>query len=123
MCRDHLALADFYRQAFGWTELEAVRSPIFTALRAGPVVVGFHADEAFDLLGMGDRRGSAGATHLTVDLGSAEAVDASVERLVELGAAVVQGPFTTYYDARQVVLTDPEGNVVRVSDHQASLVL
>lgn len=27
----------------------------------------------------------------------------------------VQGPFTTYYDARQVVFTDPEGNVFRIS--------
>ncbi len=34
---------------------------------------------------------------------------------------MVKGPFTTYYDARQVVYLDPEGNVFRVSDTQTAL--
>jgi hypothetical protein len=34
---------------------------------------------------------------------------------------VVQGPFTTYYDARQVVFLDPEDNVLRVTDAQPAL--
>jgi predicted enzyme related to lactoylglutathione lyase len=121
MCRDHVALADFYAAAFGFERVPEVGSPIFVALAAGGVGLGFHADEAFDLLEVGDRRGAATGNHVTFDLGTAEAVDASVERFTALGATVVKGPFTTYYDARQVVFLDPEGNVFRVSDTQAAL--
>ena len=70
---------------------------------------------------MGDRRGAATGNHVTFDLGTAEEVDASVEPLTALGATVMKGPFTTYYDARQVVYLDPEGNVFRVSDTQGAL--
>jgi predicted enzyme related to lactoylglutathione lyase len=122
MCRDHHRQCEFYRQAFGWPEIDAVSSPIFRALDAGPVAIGFHADEAFDLLGLAEwRGGDATALHVTIDVGSAAAVDAAVAGLVALGATVVQGPFTTYYDARQVVLRDPEGNVFRISSSQDAL--
>ncbi len=121
-CTDHRALSAFYAASFGWPEIEAVRSPIFTALDAGGVVVSFHHDEAFDLLGLADRRDQAGnRLHLTLDVGSFADVDAAVEPLVALGATVIQGPFTTYYDARQVVLADPEDNVLRISSSQAGV--
>lgn len=122
-CTDHEALAEFYATAFGLEPVEEVASPIFVALDAGGVALGFHADEAHDLLGVADRRGGSTAHHVTFDLGTAEAVDAAIEPLVALGATLVQGPFTTYYDARQAVLTDPEGNVFRISDTQGPLVL
>ena len=69
------------------------------------------------------RRGGVSADHVTFDLGSAEQVDAAIDALVALGATLVQGPFTTYYEARQAVMTDPEGNVFRISDTQTALVL
>ncbi len=121
MCRDHVALAAFYAEAFSLEAVAEVQSPIFTALDAGGVGLGFHADDAFDLLGVAERRGGSTANHVTFDLGTAAAVDASVDRLVALGATVVKEPFTTYYDARQVVFADPEGNVFRVSDTQTAL--
>ena len=121
MCRDHVALADFYAAAFGFERVPEVESPIFVALAAGGVALGFHADEAFDLLELGDRRGGITGNHVTFDLGTPEAVDASVERFTGLGATVLKGPFTTYYDARQVVYLDPEGNAFRVSDTQEPL--
>lgn len=119
LCRDHRALADFYARAFGFPEIEVARSPIFTALDAGGITLGFHADEAYDLLGLADRRGAPpGPTHVTVEVGAFDDVDASLEPLLAAGATLVQGPFTTYYDARQLVLLDPEGNVLRVSSGQ-----
>jgi len=121
-CRDHRALADFYVAAFGFPEVETVASPIFIGLDAGHVVLGFHADDAYDLLGLASERGRPGnRIHLTFDVGSFADVDAAADPLVALGATVVQGPFTTYYDARQVVLTDPEGNVFRISSSQAGV--
>jgi len=119
---DHLALADFYRNAFGFVEVEAVRSPIFTALRTPTVVLGFHHDDAYELLGLDQRRGAVGGgVHVTFDVGSAADVDAMAPTLQELGAQLIKGPFTTYYQARQMVMADPEGNVFRVSDTQDAL--
>ena len=118
-CCDHVALAGFYAAALGFVEVDAVESPIFTALDAGRFVLGFHADEAYDLLGLADERDRPGnRVHLTFDVGSFADVDAAVEPLVDLGATLVQGPFTTYYDARQVVFADPESNVFRISSSQ-----
>ncbi len=121
MCRDHQALADFYTAAFGFPRVPEVESPIFLALDAGGVALGFHADEAFDLLEVAERRGEVTGNHVIFDLGTAAAVEASVETFTALGATVVKGPFTTYYEARQVVFLDPEGNVFRVSDTQSAL--
>ena len=121
-CRDHRALAAFYAEAFGFGPVDAVESPIFTALDAGRFVLGFHADEAYDLLGLADQRDQAGnRVHITFDVGSFDDVDAAAPAMVAAGATLVQGPFTTYYDARQVVLTDPEGNVFRISSSQAGV--
>lgn len=120
---DHEALARFYVDAFGFEVIPEVASPIFVALDAGGVALGFHADEAYDLLGVADRRGGVTAHHVTFDVGTVEAVDSAIEPLVALGATLIQGPFTTYYDARQAVMADPDGNVFRISDTQAALVL
>ncbi len=118
-CRDHRALASFYVEAFGFGPVDEVESPIFIALDAGRFVLGFHADEAYDLLGLADRRDRPGnRLHITFDVGSFDDVDAAATTIAAAGATIVQGPFTTYYDARQVVFTDPEGNVFRVSSSQ-----
>jgi predicted enzyme related to lactoylglutathione lyase len=122
LCRDHVALARFYADAFGWTTVEAVQSPLFTALDSGRFVLGFHHDDAHDLLDIGDRRGQVGSRmHLTIDVGTFADVDAKVAPLTGLGATVVKAPFTTYYDARQVVFEDPEGNLFRISSAQTGV--
>ncbi|MCU1378402.1 MAG: Glyoxalase/bleomycin resistance protein/dioxygenase [Acidimicrobiales bacterium] len=122
LCRDHVGLAGFYASAFGWPSIEAVESPIFTALDSGRFAVGFHHDDAHDLLDIGARRDEGGSRmHLTIEVGTFTDVDAAVEPLVRLGATVVKAPFTTYYDARQVVLEDPEGNLFRISSTQDAL--
>ena len=118
-CFDHVALAQFYADAFGWTPIPSVESPIFTALDSGRFVVGFHHDDAYELLGVTPRRTERGATlHLTLDVGSFADVDAAVEPLRSLGARLVKGPFTTYYEARQAVFEDLEGNLFRISSSQ-----
>src|SRR4051812_47981806 len=91
MCRDHVALADFYTAAFGFPRVAAVESPIFVALDAGGVALGFHPDEAYALLDVADRRGGATGNHVTFDLGTAQAVEASVETFPALGATVIKG--------------------------------
>ncbi|CAN5522926.1 hypothetical protein BH10ACT1_BH10ACT1_07030 [soil metagenome] len=121
-CADHVALADWYRTTFGFAELEALASPIFMALDTGSIGMGFHHDDAYDLLGLAAERARRGtAIHLTLDVGTAAEVDAALPVLVERGASILKAPFTTYYGARQIVFADPEGNPMRLSSSQSEL--
>ena len=81
MCRDHEALAKFYADAFGSVVVPEVASPIFVALDAGGVALGFHADAAFDLLAFPSAAANLTGNHITFDLATATEVDASVSRL------------------------------------------
>ena len=122
MCRDHVELASWYRSVFGFAEIEAVASPLFIALSAGPVALGFHHDDAYDLLGIADQRQPTGSgVHCTLVAGDEAAIDRSRRVLSAAGAVVVKEPFTTYYGARQIVFADPEGNVMRLSTPQHEL--
>ncbi len=113
------ALGTFYADAFGLSEHAHYRTPIFRSFDlGGGASLALHAHEAYALVGLDDHRSTSGvASMLTFDPGSAEAVDAETQRLVARGATLVKGPYVTVYHARQAVLFDPEGNVVRLS-HQ-----
>ena len=112
-------LGDFYVAAFGLTEHEEMRTPIFRSLDLGNgTALALHGAEAYELVGLAEHSSPTGvASMLTFDPGSAEAVDDAVDRLVELGATLVKAPFVTVYDARQVVLADPDGHVFRLSHY------
>jgi uncharacterized glyoxalase superfamily protein PhnB len=121
-CADHRTLADWYQETFGFGEISALTTPLFIALAAGPIALGFHQDEAYDLLGIPGERSPRGTKlHLVFDLGHPDAVDAAVASLTAGGGQIIREPFTTYYDARQIVFRDPEGNVMRLSSSQAAL--
>jgi catechol 2,3-dioxygenase-like lactoylglutathione lyase family enzyme len=117
-CRDHEALAAFYMSVMGFEEVAAVRSPIFIGLDAGGATLGFHHDDAYDLLDLADRRSPTGTSvHITFAVGSDEEVEAAVDVISTAGGSILKPPYDSYYDARQIVAADPEGNVFRVT-HQ-----
>jgi uncharacterized glyoxalase superfamily protein PhnB len=121
-CADHQALATWYKRTLGFDEISVLTTPLFIALAAGPRAVGFHQDEAYDLLGVpGDRQPRGTRIHLVFDVGDATAVDAALPTLLAHGAVIVRKPFTTYYGARQIVFRDPEGNMMRLSSSQTAL--
>jgi uncharacterized glyoxalase superfamily protein PhnB len=121
-CSDHRALADWYGATFGFSEITALTSPVFVALNAGAIALGFHHDDAYDLLGLpGERHPRGTKMHLTLGAGDIATIDAALPTLVDRGATVIKEPFTTYYGARQIVFADPEGNIMRISTTQADL--
>jgi uncharacterized glyoxalase superfamily protein PhnB len=121
-CADHRALADWYSAVFGFAEITELTSPIFIALDAGGIALGFHHDDAYDLLGLSEERHGRGTKiHVTFDAGDAAVIDAAPPVLVAGGATVIKGPFTTYYGARQIVFADPEGNIMRLSTTEPAL--
>lgn len=121
-CADHVALASWYQEALGFPEIEELTSPVFTALVAGRVALGFHHDDAYNLLGLDAYRAHSGVrVHCTFDAGTPAEIDAAADRLRAAGARLIKEPFDTYYGARQIVFADPEGNVMRLSTPQAEL--
>lgn len=117
--RDIEALSGFYVSLFGFSEIVGHRSPIYRCLEAGGIELGFNAGKAYELLELTRRRPESQpapvTAYFTFEAPSAAAVDALVARAQELGASVVKPAYTTYYNAHQAVLADPEGNVFRVN--------
>ena len=112
-------LAGFYATLIGLEEIAGHRSPIYRCLDAGGgLELGFNADAAYDLLGLADRRPAGMApicTYLTFEVDAADTVDALAAKAEQLGGRVIKAPYLTYYNARQAVLADPDGNVFRLN--------
>ena len=114
--RDIVALSDFYAQLFGFTEIEAIRSPIFRGLDTGKSCIGFNAPEAYELLGLGEYADSRGVKFLlNIDVTSQAEVDRLVPLAQAKGATLIKPPYLTYYNWYQAVLLDPEKNVFRIN--------
>ncbi len=119
--RDIVALSGFYTELLGFPEIAAHRSPIYRCLDANGAELGFNAAEAYALLNLQTRQPADAESllplgvYFTIELDSADAVDRVAGQCVQLGGAVLKPPYLTYYNARQAVLADPEGNVFRVN--------
>jgi predicted lactoylglutathione lyase len=108
--QDIEALSGFYRDLFGFTEIPAIRSPIFVGLSTGQSCLGFNAQDAYGLLNLAGEK-----FLLNIDVDSMAEVDRLVPVAVARGAAIVKPPYRTYYDWYQAVLFDPEKNVFRIN--------
>ncbi|TCM52769.1 hypothetical protein C8J36_108214 [Rhizobium sp. PP-F2F-G48] len=111
-----VSLSGFYRDLFGFEEIPEIRSPIFVGLKTGQTCLGFNAQDAYDLLGLGELAGPTGVKFLlNIDVDQPEDVDRLVPVAVSMGAQLIKPPYKTYYNWYQAVLLDPEGNVFRIN--------
>jgi len=118
LARDIEALSQFYMDVFGFREIVGHRSPIYRCLDAGGVELGFNAPLASELLNIPARRPERGdglATYITFEMESEAALEAGLRTSQALGARLLKAPYDTYYNARQCVLADPEGNAFRLN--------
>lgn len=114
--KDVVALSGFYQTVFGFTEIEAIRSPIFRGLETGKSALGFNALDAYDLLQLSGFSDTKGVKFLlNIDVDSKDDVDRMVPVALASGATLVKPPYVTYYHWYQSVLLDPEGNVFRIN--------
>jgi len=114
--RDVVALSGFYMKVFGFTEIEAIRSPIFRGIDTGKTSIGFNALDAYELLHLSDYADTKGVKFLlNIDVDSKDEVDAMVPVAVAGGATLIKPPYETYYHWYQAVLLDPEQNVFRIN--------
>lgn len=117
LARDIEALSRFYADVFDFAEIESHRSPIYRCLDARGLELGFNAPLAYELLNIaapGEMR-SGVAIYITFEMDSEEALESALQRAAALGARTLKPPYDTYYNARQCVLEDPEGNVFRLN--------
>jgi predicted enzyme related to lactoylglutathione lyase len=124
--RDIERLSAFYTALFGFEEIAGHRSPIYRCIDAGGIELGFNAGKAYELLELSRRRPRDDeppvTAYFTFEAASVADVDALVARAVELGGSIVKAPYTTYYNAHQVVLADPECNVFRINHRMGARV-
>ena len=119
-CKDHVRTFEFYRSLLGAPEMIEHTSTMYRGLQLPGYSLGFHAVEAYALLDLSDYRGATPSVrhYPTFNLDSIDAVDRMLEHALQLGATLRKGPFTTYYDAYQVVLLDPELAVFRLNHYR-----
>ncbi|MFN3889554.1 MAG: VOC family protein [Beijerinckiaceae bacterium] len=118
LAKDIDALAAFYMGVFAFREIEGHRSPIYRCIDAGGVELGFNAPLAGELLNIRARRPESGdglATYITFEMESEAALESALRGAQAHGGRVLKAPYDTYYNARQCVLEDPEGNVFRLN--------
>jgi predicted lactoylglutathione lyase len=114
--KDIEALSGFYMKVFGFTDIPAIRSPIFVGLDTGKSCLGFNAPDAYGLLKLDDYANPTGVKFLlNIDVGGRDDVDRMVPIALEAGATLIKSPYVTYYNWYQAVLLDPEQNVFRIN--------
>ena len=114
--KDIKKLSKFYIDVFGFEEDREFRSPIFRGVRTSKSFFGFNALEAYGLLNLEDQANTTGMKFfLNFNTRSMREVDRLVARAVKRGAKLIKGPYRTYYNWYQAVLSDPEGNLFRIN--------
>ncbi|RMS48905.1 hypothetical protein ALP66_05259, partial [Pseudomonas amygdali pv. photiniae] len=92
--QDIIVLSGFYSKLFGFSEIEAIRSPIFRGLDTGKSCIGFNALDAYELLGLDEFTGSTGCRFLlNIDVDEQCEVDRLVPQAVALGARLIKAPY------------------------------
>jgi len=114
--KDIKKLSKFYMDVFDFKEDKRFSNDIFRGIRTSKTFIGFNALEAYELLELQDRANTTGAKFfLNFNTRSMAEVDRLVSRAEKRGAKIVKGPYRTYYNWYQAVLSDPEDNLFRIN--------
>jgi PhnB protein len=115
--RDGARALDFYKRAFGATELYRLAAPDGKVLHAEMQVGNSRIMMAEEIPQMGARSPQAlGGTPVTILL-YGEGVDARVQQATAAGAKVVRPLQDQFYGDRSATLEDPFGHVWTIATH------
>ncbi len=120
--KDIVKVSTFYREVFGFKELDQFASDIFRGVDTGQTWIGFSAHKAYSLLGMEQYAQTQGNKFtLNFDVGTKAELDRIYAAALQKGATSVKAPFSHRYDDENhthwhlAILLDPEGNAFRLS--------
>lgn len=119
-CHDVDRQFDFYQRLLGLREIAEASSPIYRVLTDGVLQIGFNGLRAYELMDLQSRqrdgaRDFAVTSLLTFVVDNPVTVDDVAQKVTDCGGLIVKGPFPTYYSHWQLVASDPEGNVLRLT--------
>jgi predicted enzyme related to lactoylglutathione lyase len=115
LARDVAALAQFYVDGLGLEEVESSRDARYREVKAGGCMIGIASAEVKAMLGL-DATPPVGLRALfSLDVGAVTEVASATERALVAGATLIKAPFDTHFGQHLAILSDPEGNVFRLT--------
>lgn len=115
LARDVAALAQFYVDALGLEEVLESRDHRYREVRGGGCMIGFATETMRAFVNLPEIEAVGTRSILTFEVGSVAQVAVMAERTVSHGATLVREGQDTFFGQHQAVLSDPEGNVFRLS--------
>jgi uncharacterized glyoxalase superfamily protein PhnB len=115
LARDVAALAQFYVDALGLEEVLESRDHRYREVRGGGCMIGFATETVRPFVNLPEIEAVGTRSILTFDVGSVAQVAGLAERAVGHGATLLREGQDTFFGQHQAVLSDPEGNVFRLS--------
>ncbi|MFC0204632.1 VOC family protein [Novosphingobium soli] len=115
LARDVAALAQFYVDALGLEEVLASRDERYREVRGGGCMIGFATQAVRPFIKLPEIEPVGTRAIVTFDVGTVAQVAVMAARAVAQGATLVREGQDTFFGQHQAVLSDPEGNVFRLS--------
>jgi catechol 2,3-dioxygenase-like lactoylglutathione lyase family enzyme len=115
LARDVAALAGFYVEGLGLEEVRESRDERYREVRGGGCMIGFAPQGVRGSINLPEIEPAGTRAIVTFDVGAVAAVAAWTARAIEHGAALVREGADTPFGQHQALLSDPEGNVFRLS--------
>jgi uncharacterized glyoxalase superfamily protein PhnB len=115
LARDVDMLAQFYVDALGLDEVLASRDQRYREVHGGGCMIGFATQTVRPAINLPEIDPVGTRCVLTFDVGSVAAVAPMAERAAAHGATLLRDGQDTFFGQHQAVLSDPEGNIFRLS--------
>lgn len=115
LARDVATLAQFYVDALGLAEVLESRDHRYREVRGDGCMIGFATEAVRPFVNLPEIEPVGTRSILTFDVGAVAAVASTADHAVSCGATLVREGQDTFFGQHQAVLSDPEGNVFRLS--------
>jgi uncharacterized glyoxalase superfamily protein PhnB len=115
LARDVAGLAQFYVDGLGLEEALESRDHRYREVYGGGCMIGFATETVRPFVNLPEIEPVGMRSIITFDVGTVANVASVGEQAIAHGATLVRAGQDTFFGQHQAVLSDPEGNVFRLS--------